>query len=998
MHCTLWLCLYFLLVARATNTTTDNPSTTPIPVASSLPFSFPTYSTIYFASGIHPCLNGVNYAFLAIQGHIRRVTHSYKHVSPWVSILLILSGDVSINPGPNTSLLTGSLINIRSIRNKSVALAEFINSNKSDIIAVTETWLRPDDTDSFIGSVTPPGYKCTHVPRQQGRGGGVGFFIRDDIDFKVLPQPCFNTFESISVHLSTGNAQDIVFHTVYRPPNVSKANFIEDFSSFVEDAALSCCENVILGDLNLHLDKQDGWSQKFNDSLCQYNFTQIIDSPTHIHGHILDVICVTDTFSKALCAKVIAGLSDHFAITFSVNIPIEVPCKFRQVNTRKIHKINITDFKEDILNSDLIKHPHRTASLLSHQFFNTLRSILDKHAPIKRKMAPVHPDKGFVNSDILSAKRLKCKCERVWRSNNSAINRRRYRAAVNRYNFLLEQSRRRHYSTVIAENNGNPKALWNTFKKILHKTSTIILPDHISPTDLANTFGHFFSDKIVKIRVALESSVPVSLTIPKSNSSALTSFEPVSEDDILKILRSSNTKSSDLDPIPTALVKECADILVTPITNIINYSLKEGSFPNCFKTAYVTPLLKKPNLDRNLLKNYRPVSNLSFLSKLIEKVVAKQLNNYIDSEGLSNVNQSAYRRLHSTETALLKIQNDIAASLDSGKAVALTLLDLSAAFDTIDHDILFNSLRDWFGVDGTVLRWIRSYLSNRKQKVKLGNSFSDVFSLPYGVPQGSVLGPLLFTLYTTPLSNIISNFNVTHHLYADDTQIYLALDNRNFDSSFAELTECLTCIQNWMAGVKLKLNPEKTEFIIIGDRQARESLINKFPTQLLGNSISPTDTVKNLGVIFDSENTFSNHITNMCRACYYHLKDLRRIRKFLSVETAALLANSMISSRLDYCNSLLYGISKYNVAKLQKIQNALCRIVFRLDRTSHVTPFLQKLHWLPITYRILFKYNLITFKAINFSQPIYLSSLIKTSCLTWKSSFSFLSLSQKGHR
>ena len=255
-----------------------------------------------------------------------------------------ISGDVSINPGPNTSLLTGSLINIRSIRNKSVALADFINNNKSDIIAVTETWLRPDDTDSFIASVTPPGYKCTHVPRAEGRGGGVGFFICDDIDFKVLPQPCFNTFESISVHLSTGNAQDIVFHTVYRPPNVSKANFIEDFSSFVEGAALSCCENIILGDLNLHLDKQDGWSQKFKDSLCQYNFTQIIDSPTHIHGHILEGYIVRDTFSKAVCAMVTAGLSDHLAITFSVHIPIKAPCKFRQVNTRKMHKINITDF------------------------------------------------------------------------------------------------------------------------------------------------------------------------------------------------------------------------------------------------------------------------------------------------------------------------------------------------------------------------------------------------------------------------------------------------------------------------------------------------------------------------------------------------------------------------------------------------------------------------------------------------------------------------------
>ena len=368
----------------------------------------------------------------------------------------------------------------------------------------------------------------------------------------------------------------------------------------------------------------------------------------------------------------------HLAITFSVNIPIKAPCKFRQVNTRKIHKINITDFREEILNSDLIKHPHTTASLLSHQYFNTLRNILDKHAPIKRKMAPSHPNKGFVNLDILSAKHLKRKCERVWRSNNSAINRSRYRAAVNHYNFLLEQSRRNHYSTGIAENNGNPKALWHTFKKILHKSSTIILPDHISPIDLANTFGHFFSDKIAKIRVALKSSVPVSLTRPNSNSTALSSFEPVSEGDILKILKSSTTKSCNLDTIPTALVKECADILVTPITNIINYSLREGSFPNCFKTAYVTPLLKKPNLDRNLLQNYRPVSNLSFISKLIEKVVAKQLNNYIDSEGPSNVNQSAYRRLHSTESALLKIQNDIAASMDSGKAVARTLLDLSA--------------------------------------------------------------------------------------------------------------------------------------------------------------------------------------------------------------------------------------------------------------------------------------------------------------------------------
>ena len=405
-------------------------------------------------------------------------------------------------------------------------------------------------------------------------------------------------------------------------------------------------------------------------------------------------------------------------------------------------------------------------------------------------------------------------------------------------------------------------------------------------------------------------------------------------------------------------------MLLTPITNIVNYSLQEGSFPSCFKTAHVTPLLKKAGLDKNILKNYRPVSNLSYISKLIEKAVAKQINEHIAHEGISNENQSAYRVFHSTETALLKIQNDIATSMDKGGAVGLILLDLSAAFDTIDHSILFNCLQHWYGSDGVVLKWVQSYLNSRKQRIKIDGHLSDAFQLPYGVPQGSVLGPLLFTLYTTPLSSVISKFNVTHHLYADDTQIYLELDSRNFDSSITELTNCLEAVQAWMGNNKLKLNPDKTEFIVIGDDQIRSSLKSSFPVSLLGNTMEPAESVKNLGVILDAENSMQRHVANLCRISYYHLRELRRVRRYLNHETAVKVAVKAYTSRL------------------QRVQNALCRTVCKLNKYCHVTPFLHKLHWLPIHYRILFKYNLLIYKAIHFSQPPYLSALIRRSDLT----------------
>ncbi len=205
-------------------------------------------------------------------------------------------------------------------------------------------------------------------------------------------------------------------------------------------------------------------------------------------------------------------------------------------------------------------------------------------------------------------------------------------------------------------------------------------------------------------------------------------------------------------------------------------SLVEGVFPSNFKNAIVTPLLKKPDLDKNVLNNYRPVSGLNFVSKVTERVVSKQIKSHIYTNNLDNIHQSAYKAGHSTETILLKIKNDIHLNLAQNRPTALILLDLSAAFDTIDHSLLISRLKSVFGFHGTVLKWFVSYLSGRSQIIKAGDAVSSPTALEFGVPQGSVLGPLLFTLYTSPLSAIISKFkDISHQLYADDTQIYLSI-------------------------------------------------------------------------------------------------------------------------------------------------------------------------------------------------------------------------------
>ena len=314
----------------------------------------------------------------------------------------------------------------------------------------------------------------------------------------------------------------------------------------------------------------------------------------------------------------------------------------------------------------------------------------------------------------------------------------------------------------------------------------------------------------------------------------------------------------------------------------------------------------------------------------------------------------------------------------------LVLLDLRAAFETVDHNVLLTRLHSKFGISGTALEWFSSYLSGRSQRVMVQGNLSQSLNLDFGVPQGSCLGPLLFTIYASKLFDIIKGHLPTVHCYADDTQLYVSFSPNKSTGQFEAVTaiqHCVEDIRNWMANDKLLLNDDKTEFLMIGTKQQLAKI--NIDHILIGDSvIRPKGVVKNLGTWFDSTLSMNSHVNNICSNAFYYLYNIRRIRKYLSRRSTETLIHAFVSSRVDYCNSLLYGLPAYQLNKLQRVQNAAARLIFQESKYCHVRPLLYNLHWLPVKFRIDFKIMLLTYKAINGLAPFYLQELInlKEAC------------------
>ena len=552
---------------------------------------------------------------------------------------------------------------------------------------------------------------------------------------------------------------------------------------------------------------------------------------------------------------------------------------------------------------------------------------------------------------------------------------------------LIELSKEEYFKSILHD--CSSKSTFKTLGVLLNNNSRI-LPTFDTPDKLCNKFANIFMDKVEKIRKDIDSSTCNTFSetnvdrfhLHSSNDSVITSelvtFKALSDKEMFDIIMSCASKTCSLDCMPTWLLKSNIDVVVPYVKDIVNMSLRDGVFPLSLKQAIVTPIIKKTTLDWNELKNYRPVSNISFIGKVIEKAVISQFNEHMEKNDLNEVFQSAYKNKHSTETALLKVKDDITCALDKNHAAFLIMLDLSTAFDTIDHGILFHQFEHDFGIKGTALQWFKSYMSGRTFRVCICGEMSESFTLDYGVPQGSIIGPRAFTKYAQHVATIIRQHGFMYHIYADDIQVYHTFDPKLPGEAACvifKLSRCVAEIRNWMTKNKLKLNDSKTEFFIASPPHIMSHLSGT--TVCIGTTeISPSATIRNLGVVFDSAMTMSPHITSLCKSLNFFLWNISRIRRFIDQETCNTTVRALVLSKLDYANALLLGCKKADILRLQRLQNKAARIIFQVPKMHSSSELLSTLHWLPVDKRIIFKTLLYIYKALNDRAPVYLSNSI----------------------
>ena len=689
-------------------------------------------------------------------------------------------------------------------------------------------------------------------------------------------------------------------------------------------------------------------------------------------------------------AVIDAGISDHHAVRWhstAAAAPSSVPAADGSAGMlRSWHRLDMDDFREALSASRLCLPALWPTDVdeLCTLYCSELTLILDRLLPLRRPSTRRRPTDPWFDADCRAAKRSTQRLERQYAaacrrlSADAVAAKAAWYCQRRSYRQLRRQKCREFWLTVVEEERFDPRRLWQTVDRILGRS----MPPLSSQIDV-DSFAQFFECKVSKIRESTaDASLPTYTEVP--DDVRLPHFADVTIDDVITAIGRLPNKSSFADPIPTPVLKSVSDLVAPYLTELFNRSLSAGYIPRAFKHAAITPIVKKAGLDLHDVNSYRPISNFSVVSKLLERLVARQLLSHLNFHHLLPPLQSGFRSGHSTETAVIRVLSDILSAVDRGDFAALVLLDLSAAFDTVDHDILIERLRRSFGITDSALRWFQSYLSDRTQCVWRGSTESPLSTLRCGVPQGSVLGPLLFVMFTADLPALVQCHCLSPHLYADDTQVYGSCRPADVYCLSAQIVACVDDVACRMKNNRLQLNAGKTDLLWCTTAR-RQHLLPVKPLAIGGFDVAPATSVRDLGVIIDADLSFRCNINAVVSRCFGTLRQLRSVRQHVPPSVLRTLVTTLVLSRLDYNNAIYYGLPAGQISRLQSVQNAAARLVFGLRRFDHITDALICLHWLRVRERITFKMAVLVYRALHNSAPSYLSDFRRVADISRRS-------------
>ena len=820
-------------------------------------------------------------------------------------------------------------LNVNSINAKIMSIRDEISHfSKFDILCFNETLCSIDklpfggkelELESFYPPFVQSPARCTN------KGGGLIIYVNKAFcalnDLKVIESLSDNTNfrngEFLFIEISRKKGKNIIIGNMYRSPDskLKPDDFIDKLENRLDILKRHSNKLIVLtSDSNIDLLKYDNYvpTNRLVDTLTEHGFFPVISRPTRVTEHsatLIDHIFVNNISAVTKSGIITIDLSDHLAPFVNILIDRNKLDRFEDSQTwRHINDENLDNFKKEITETDWdIIRTIDSANDKYTVFETKYREIYEKHFPHKKKKIKKRKhDKPWILPWLQGACDRKNKLYKTYIKNPTPINHANYKRVKKFVTKQIKKAKREYYSNYFRRYSGDCRKQWQMINELLNrKTKSKIKITKLTDTDsnitnnneIANKFNNFFCNIAQRLKdenghYGDHGRPPESTLDYATRSNIAMSTTECTVDEIENIIKSlKNKATSDLAIQPLKFVsREIAPV----VRDLVAASLEQGYFPDLLKCAKVIPLHKSGS--RTEVTNYRPISLLSCFSKIYEKVMHKRLTQFLGDNKILYESQYGFRALHSCEHALLEAQYCLNLALDKKQIAVLLLIDFSKAFDMVDHNILLNKL-DHYGIRGNFLAWFKTYLIGREQYVHVNGTGSEKSVLNYSVPQGSILGPLLFILYINDLPGISSIANFI--FFADDANIIIT------GNTYAEVQDNINNILNdidkWVNLNGLKLNIKKTKFMVFSNRRDDSSGIS---IHLRGAAVERVKTERFLGVIIDTGLSWKTHITKLASKISMNAGIIFKLKGIVPAKVLKSLYNSFIQSHLNYCSNV----------------------------------------------------------------------------------------------